>query len=47
VRRPVCAVQGLARNDPATFWESYPDPVRLEQYLDILRSVDDGPLDEK
>jgi hypothetical protein len=41
------AVQGLARNDAATFWESYPDPVRLEQYLDILRSVDDGPLDEK
>lgn len=41
------AVQGLARGDRTAFPESYPDPVRLEQYLDILRSVDDGPLDEK
>ena len=41
------AVQGLARNDAATFWESYPDSVRLVQYLDLLRSADDGPLVEK
>jgi hypothetical protein len=40
-------LQGLARNDRAAMSQSYPDPVRLEQYLDILRTVDDGPLDEK
>ncbi|MDB5069158.1 MAG: hypothetical protein JWM87_269 [Candidatus Eremiobacteraeota bacterium] len=39
------AVQGLAHDDRTTFRESYPDPVRLGQYLEILRSVDDGPLD--
>lgn len=38
------AVQGLAHGDRTTYADSYPDPVRLERYLRILRSVDDGPL---
>lgn len=41
------AVQGLARNDASTFWESYPNATVLERYLDTLRAVDDGPLDER
>jgi hypothetical protein len=40
------ALQGLARNDPATYTQSYPDPVRLQRDLDALRAVDDGPLVE-
>ena len=41
------ALLGLARNDARTFWESYPNAVQLEHDLDILRTVDDGPLDER